>query len=254
MNDILKNRTFWLILLLVAFIVILMVAIRKHNIRNEQVAHDEKITKAALKDKITEKEQELSLYNRKLWGDNAYWMRNYIVSYINGSKDIPESAQRLLKNQEQIGRGMGMWYGKEVEKKIITMLHKNMVAFGDMLAAMLNKKKNEAIMSEKRWDDNTESIVSYLSTINPKLDKSEMTKKMKKYNEMMTTQAISRFKGKHSAEIGTFDKAYDYAIFDLADTITKGIVEQFPDKFDINKPSSDANELKDSKDVKEVNI
>ena len=48
----------------------------------------------------------------------------------------------------------------------------------------------------------------------------------------MTTQAINRYRGKHASEINSFDKAYNQANFDIADTITKGIVQQFPEKFD----------------------
>jgi hypothetical protein len=232
LKELFKKRNVWLVILLIAFVIIIIIAVNKYNQKKEQEKREAEIKRKASENKVTEKEQELSNYMRKLWGDNATWMRNYIVSYLNGAKDIRESASRLLKNQEQIGRAMGMWYGKDTGKKVASMLQKNMVAFGDMLSAMLNKKKNEAIVAEKRWNDNTDSLASYLSSINPRFDKVELSQNLKKYNELMTTQAINRFRGKHASEINSFDKAYNHATFDVADTLTKGIVYQFPEKFD----------------------
>lgn len=231
-KEIFKKRNVWLVILLIAFVIVLVIAIKKYNQKKEQEKREAEIKRKALENKVTEKEQELNQYMRKLWGDNAHWMRNYIISYMGGGKDVRESAGRLLKNQEQIGRAMGMWYGKDVGKKIIEMLQKNMVAFGDMLSAMVNKKRNDAIVAEKRWSDNTDSLASYLSSINPRFDKIELSQHLKKYNELMTTQAINRYRGKHASEINSFDKAYNQANFDIADTITKGIVQQFPEKFD----------------------
>ena len=232
LKEILKDRNVWIVIILVAFVIVFIIAIRKYNRDIEQESNYSKIKRDAIKDKVTEKEQELNNYMRKLWSDNAYWTRNYIISYLSGGKDVRESATRLLKNQEQIGRAMGMWYGKEAGKRITLLLQKNGVSFGDMLSAMVGKKKNDAIVAEKRWNDNTESLASYLNSLNPKFDKTDITSQFKKYNDLMTTQAIARYRGKHATEINTFDKTSDYSMYDLADTISKGIVAQFPEKFD----------------------
>lgn len=232
LNEIFKKRNFWLVILLIAFVIILIIAVNKYNKKKEQEKRESEIKRKALENKVTEKEQELNNYMRKLWGDNAYWMRNYTISYLSGGKDVRENASRLLKNQDQIGRAMGMWYNKDAGKKISELLQKNMVAFGDMLSAMVNKKRNEAIVAEKRWNDNTDSLASYLSSINPGFDKIELSQELKKYNELMTTLAINRYRGKHASEINSFEKAYNRATNDIADVITKGIVKQFPEKFD----------------------
>ncbi len=248
LKEILKSRNVWLILLLVMFVVIFIIAITNYNRKKEQEEREVRIRRESQRDKVTEKELELNRYMRKLWADNAYWMRNYIVSYITGSKDMNQSAKRLLKNQEQIGRAMGMWYGKDSGKKIMDLLQKNMVAFGDMLSGMLTRKKNDAIVAEKRWHANTESLTSFLNSLNPKLDKTVMTGHMKKYNELMTKQAITRFRGQHEVEINTFDKAYHHSMYELADTITKAIVGQFPEKFDREPELTDKNMSFEKKD------
>lgn len=235
LKEIFKQRTTWLIILLLAAAILFYVFITKRSKEDEQSKFAEQIKADALKDKITEKEQELNQYMRKLWAENAFWTRNYIISYMADGNDIKDVAKRLLKNQDQISRALGLWYGDESGSKISKLLGKNTTAFGDTMMEMKRQNKNGAIVAEKKWQDTTDELVSYLSNLNEHFNKSDMSHNFKKMNEMTITQAMARYRKQHDNEIKSFDKTYNHAIYDVSDSITKGIVSQYPDKFDKSK-------------------
>jgi hypothetical protein len=231
-KEMMKSRTFWLVTLLIMFVIILIIVVRKRGKDKEQSKFAEDVKREAIKDKITEKEQELNQYLRKLWAEHAFWMRQYVVSYFNGSADVKDTTKRLLKNQEQIGRSLGMWYGDKNGARIADIMKNQLIAFGDMLNGMVSKDKGLSVAGEKKWNDNTEKLVDFLVEQNSKWGRVELSQHLKQYNEMMTNMAINRFRKKHNDEINSFDKAYTHAMNDVADVLTKGIVRQHPEQFD----------------------
>ena len=252
LKEIMRNRTFWLAVLIIMFVIIFMVYIRRRNREKEQSKFAEQIKKDAVKDKITEKEQELNQYLRKLWAEHASWMRQYVIAYLNGTGDVTDVTKRLLKNQDQIGRSLGMWYGEKNGAQISDILKTQLISFGDMLKGMVNKDKNTSVIAEKKWHDNTEKLVDFLVDLNPKWGRVELSQHFKRYNEMMTNMAINRFRKKHNDEIASFDKAYTHAMFDIADVLTKGIVNQHPEQFDkLPEPEKQSDAVKEKEKNKE---
>lgn len=230
-KEMMKSRTFWIVTLLILFVIICIIYIKRRGKEKEQSKFAEDVKREAIKDKITEKEQELNQYLRKLFAEHAFWMRQYVVSYFTGSKDVNDVTKRLLKNQEQIGRSLGMWYGDKNGARISDIMKDQLIAFGDMLNGMLSKEKNLSVVGEKKWNDNTEKLVDFLVQLNNKWGV-ELSQHFKQYNEMMTNMAINRYRQKHYDEINSFDKAYTHAMNDIADVLTKGIVRQHPEQFD----------------------
>lgn len=245
LREMMKNRNFWLAFLIIMFVIVFIIYIRKRGREKEQSNFAAEIKKDAIKDKITEKEQELNQYLRKLWAEHAFWMRQYVVSYFNGSADMTDTTKRLLKNQDQIGRSLGMWYGDKNGAQIADLMKTQLIAFGDMLKGMVNKDKNISVVAEKKWHDSTDKLVDFLVEQNPKWSRIELSQHLKRYNEMMTNMAINRFRKKHNDEINSFDKAYTHAMNDIADVLTKGIVLQHPEQFDkLPEPAKQSDEVK----------
>ena len=245
LREMMKNRTFWLVVLIVVFVIIFIIYIRKRGKEKEQGEFAKQIKKDAVKDKITEKEQELNQYLRKLWAEYAFWMRQYVIAYFNGSADVNDTTKRMLRTQDQIGRSLGMWYGEKNGAKISSVMKGQLVAFGDMLSGMISRDKNTSVIGEKKWHDNTEKLVDLLVELNPKWGRVELSQHFKRYNEMMTNMAINRLRKKHGNEIESFDKAYVHAMNDIADVITKGIVKQHPEQFDKTPEPESASENKE---------
>lgn len=232
LKELFKSRNFWLVVLIIVLVLIIIIYVRKRQKDKEKLDFARKVKDDAMKDKVTEKEKELNLYLRKLWGEHASWTNSYINSYLSGNRDINDVTRRLLKNQEQIGRSLGMWYGDKNGIKIGDLLKNQLISFGDMLSAMVEKNKEKSISAEKRWHDNTEKLVDFLVGINDKWNRTEMNQHFKKYNENITAIAGHRLKKNHNEEIKAFDAANNVAMYDIADFMTNGIVKQYPDHFD----------------------
>jgi hypothetical protein len=50
---------------------------------------------------------------RKLWSDHVIWTRMYVISAVGDQPDKKATTERLLKNQEDIGKAIGAYYGDE---------------------------------------------------------------------------------------------------------------------------------------------
>lgn len=247
LKELFKSRNFWLVVLIILFVVIFIIYANKRKKEKEQLEFARKIKDEAVKDKVTEKEKELNLYLRKLWGEHASWTKTYINSYLNGNKDIENVTRRLLKNQEQIGRSLGMWYGEKNGLKIADLLKNQLISFGDMLSGMVGKDKQKSMTSEKRWHDNTDKLVDFLVEINPNWNRTELSQHLKKYNESVTAIAGNRLKRNHSEEIKAIDNANNVAMYDIADFMTNGIVKQYPEHFDKSEKAEELTEDKSTK-------
>jgi hypothetical protein len=90
-----------------------------------------------------------------------------MISYVNNSKDLNTTTERLLKNQEQIGRAIGIWYGDKEGKKIANLFKENLISFGEALKEMTAKNKNGVIVADRRWNESCEKIAEYMAEIKP---------------------------------------------------------------------------------------
>jgi hypothetical protein len=48
---------------------------------------------------------------RKLWTDHFVWTRDYIIAALGDQPDAQAAANRLMKNQEDIGNAVATFYG-----------------------------------------------------------------------------------------------------------------------------------------------
>src|SRR5689334_11165921 len=60
----------------------------------------------------------LQLAMRKLWSDHVIWTRQYIVAAVAGAPDAQAAADRLLKNQDDIGNAIVPYYGSDAGIKL----------------------------------------------------------------------------------------------------------------------------------------
>ena len=59
---------------------------------------------------------------RKLWTDHVVWTRDYIIAAVGGHPDQQAAANRLLRNQDDIGRAIAVYYGKPAGDKLTALL------------------------------------------------------------------------------------------------------------------------------------
>ena len=55
---------------------------------------------------------------RKLWTDHVVWTREYIIAAVGDQPDAKVAANRLMKNQEDIGNAMAKFYGAAADQQL----------------------------------------------------------------------------------------------------------------------------------------
>ena len=173
---------------------------------------------------------ELNMAMRKLWEEHITYTRNYIISALANLEDISKVAERLLKNQDDIGDAIKPVYGVEAGKKLAVLLRDHILIATDVVTAA-KMSNNEALnKTSKKWYANADDIAAFLSSANPNWQKKTLQDMLYKHLEYTTQEVVSRLKKNWGADIEAYDKGHEHMLM-LADMLTAGIVKQFPDKF-----------------------
>jgi len=173
---------------------------------------------------------ELRLAMRMLWEEHIVYTRNYIISALANLKDADAVAQRLLKNQDDIGAAVVPYYGAEAGKKLGTLLRDHIMIAAQVVAAAKANDTAALDKAQKMWYANADTIAVFLSGANPNWPKATLTDMLNKHLELTTGEVVSRLKEDWTADIGFYDKGHMHMLM-FADALTSGIVKQFPDKF-----------------------
>ena len=168
---------------------------------------------------------------RKLWEEHVTWTRLYVVSALSGLPDAQPTAERLLRNQDDIGAAVKPFYGDEAATKLTQLLRTHITQAADLVKAAKAGDQAALTKAKDAWFVNADDIAAFLSQANPKnwpLD--QVKAMMHTHLDQTISETTHRLKGDHPAEIADYD-AIENHILKLADTLSTGIVAQFPDKF-----------------------
>lgn len=80
------------------------------------------------------------------------------------------------------------------------------------------------------WYRNADDIAKFLSSANPNWSNKEWKDLLHIHLKFVADEAVARIKKDWDADIRAFDEGEDH-IIKMADTLTEGIVKQFPNKF-----------------------
>ncbi len=105
---------------------------------------------------------------RKLWEDHITYTSFYITSALAGGDDAGKVAERLLKNQEDIGNAIKLIYGEAAGNKLTELLKEHILIAVDLVKAAKEGNKEATEAADKKWYKNGEDIAEFLSSANPK--------------------------------------------------------------------------------------
>ena len=179
---------------------------------------------------LTASAVDLRLGMRKLWEDHITYTRNYIISALADLEDAGKVAERLLKNQDDIGDAIKPVYGDEAGKKLTSLLRDHIMVATEVVKAAKTGNNEELTKANKKWYANADEIAVFLSGANPHWTKQALTDMLYKHLEYTTAEVVSRLKKDWAADIEAYDKGHMHMLM-FADTLTDGIVKQFPAKF-----------------------
>jgi len=176
-------------------------------------------------------ETDLTLAMDKLWEDHITWTRMYVISAAADLPDAEAVAGRLLKNQEDIGNAIKPVYGEDAGNQLTTLLKEHIMIAVDLVSAAKAGDNAKLEDANARWTENADQIGTFLSTANPDhWPEAEMQAMMSTHLELTLEEATARLNGDWAGDIAAYDKVHD-AILEMSGMLSKGIVAQFPDKF-----------------------
>jgi hypothetical protein len=188
----------------------------------------------AASDKLNQTEvTELRLAIHDLWVEHVVWTRQYIVAAAADSPDAGAAAERLLKNQEDIGDAIKPFYGDEAGDQLTSLLKDHIIIAVDLLEAAKAGDSEAAETAEEEWYDNADDIATFLSGANPNWTKEDLKSMLNEHLSLTKTEAVSRLTGDYATDVATFDAIYQHAV-SMGDTFTEGIVKQFEEQFEVD--------------------
>lgn len=173
---------------------------------------------------------DVKMAMRKLWEEHIVYTRNYIISALAGLPDGDAVAQRLLRNQDDIGNAIKPYYGEAAGKKLSVLLRDHiMIATGVVKAAKAGDKAQLAA-AQKKWSSNGVEIAVFLSSANPNWSRTTLEEMLQKHLDLTTGEVVGRLNKDWAADIRSYDDGHAHMLM-FADMLTDGIAKQFPAKF-----------------------
>ena len=168
---------------------------------------------------------------RKLWEDHVTWTRLAIVSFAAGLPDFEATAGRLLQNQVDIGNAIKPFYGDQAGEQLTDLLKEHITGAVALLEAAKSGDENAFAQAKDAWYENGEQVARFLSEANPRYWKFPvMAAMMKEHLDQTLQEAADRLAGNFEADIRDYE-AIHLHILEMADTLSNGIMAQFPNRF-----------------------
>lgn len=177
-----------------------------------------------------DKRADLKEDMRKLWVDHVTYTRLYIVS---AAADLPEkdaTAERLMKNQQEIGDAIKPYYGEQAGEQLSALLTDHIEIATEIIDAAKAGDDPTQRAAAERWNANADSVAMMLSKANPSnWRRADLQRMMRSHLDLTTQEVSAHLKKDWEASIAAYDKVYEQAI-EIADALSDGIAKQFPRK------------------------
>jgi hypothetical protein len=168
---------------------------------------------------------------RKLWEDHVTWTRLAIVSFAAGLPDLEATESRLLRNQTDIGNAMKPYYGQAAGNRLTALLREHILGAVTLLQAAKAGDNAQITKAGTAWYANGNEIADFLHDANPSSWSRTATRSMMKVHlDQTLKEAQDRLQGRFAADVRDYDTVHRH-ILDMADTLSAGIMRQFPQRF-----------------------
>jgi hypothetical protein len=159
---------------------------------------------------------------RALWEDHITWTRLFIVSAVDGLKDVDATAARLLRNQTDIGDAIKPFFGDEAGKHLTELLNEHILIAGDIITAAKKGDDKAVTKTSKAWYRNGNEIADFLADAGVG-SQSDLRSMMVGHLDTTLEEAVARLSGDYDAEIAAYDEVRSH-IHHMADALADGIL------------------------------
>lgn len=174
--------------------------------------------------------EELRAEMRRLWMDHISYTHDYVVSATNRLPSQQAVANRLLRNQDDIGNAIVPYYGAEAGKKLSALLRDHIMIATQVVKAAQANDKMQLSTQQQKWSANGKDIATFLAGANPNWKQADLEQMMQQHLDLLTEQVTAALTKNWEKEIDAYDRGEEHILM-MADALSSGIEKQFPDKF-----------------------
>jgi hypothetical protein len=168
---------------------------------------------------------------RKLWEDHITWTRLAIVSFAGGLPDLRVTEAHLLANQVDIGDAIKPYYGRAAGDGLTGLLKEHILGAVALLQAANSGDRTQIAKASSAWYANAHQIADFLHAANPHAwSRKMMRSMMKTHLDQTLAEAQHRLRGNFAADVRDYEAVHRH-ILSMADTLSSGIMRQFPQRF-----------------------
>jgi hypothetical protein len=168
---------------------------------------------------------------RELWDDHVTYTRLAIVSFAGGLPDLAPTEARLLQNQTDLGNAFKPFFGDAAGDHLTALLRIHILTAVDILVAAKANNAPALTAAENAWYANANDIADFLHSLNPThWSDAELRAMMKEHLDLTLKEATDQLQGQFPQSIADFDQIHQQ-ILGMADTLSDGVIDEFPDCF-----------------------
>jgi hypothetical protein len=168
---------------------------------------------------------------RKLWEDHITWTRLAIVSFAGGLPDLQATEARLLANQVDIGNAIKPYYGRAAGNRLTALLKEHILGAVALLQAAKSGDQTQIAKASAAWYANGNQVADFLHEANPRAwSRAMMRSMMETHLDQTLAEAQHRLQGLFADDIRDYEAVHHH-ILKMADTLSAGIMRQFPQRF-----------------------
>jgi hypothetical protein len=168
---------------------------------------------------------------RELWEQHVAWTRLAIVSFAANNPDLPATEARLLRNQADIGNAIKPYYGRAAGDQLTRLLREHIMGAVAVLQAAKAGDAAALASAKDAWYANGREIADFLNKANPhNWPRATLRSMMRTHLDQTLREGVAQLTGDFGASVRTYDEI-EHHILDMADTLSSGIVAQFPRRF-----------------------
>jgi prophage DNA circulation protein len=154
-----------------------------------------------------------------------------IVSFAAGLPDLEATESRLLLNQTDIGNAIKPYYGQAAGNRITALLREHIVGAVTLLQAAKAGDNAQITKASTAWYANGNQIADLLHDANPSSwSRAATCSIMEAHLDQTLQEAQARLQGRFAEHVRDYDAVHRH-ILDMADTLSAGIMRQFPQRF-----------------------
>jgi hypothetical protein len=172
---------------------------------------------------------------RKLWEDHVAYTAFFYKAAINGGDDAGKVAERLLRNQDDIGSAVKPFYGEaagnRVANRLAALLREHILIAADLVKAAKTGDATGQDEANRKFFQNGDDLAAFLSSANPNWPRKTLEVALRGHLQMVIEQVVATLHQDTAAAIAAYDRGHEHMLM-VADVLSSGIVKQFPERFE----------------------